>query len=157
MSATSEQDPDGLSVDIDLLARVLDALLPPSERLPGAGGLGLGRVIASDAQRAPGLGGRARSILERLDPDGSDDSLVEALAAAERASPESFRSLLILAYSAYYRDERVRADLEEWSGYPTHPPQPDGYPLPAFNTDLLEHQRMRAPFWRDVGGGAAGP
>lgn len=156
MSATGDQHLDGLGMDADLLARVLDVLLPPSGPLPGAGGLGLGPVVAADAQRASGLGGRARSIVERLDPDVTGGSLVEQLTAAEAAAPEAFRSLLVLAYAAYYRDGRVRAKLEEWSGYPTHPPQPDGYMLPAFDTRLLERQRMRAPFWRDVGDGTAG-
>lgn len=157
MSATSEPQLDGLGVDADLLERVLDVLLPPSGSLPGAGGLGLGPVVAADAQRTPGLGRRARRIVERLDADASDGSLVEQLVAAEAAVPEAFRSLLVLVYAAYYRDGRVRAQLEEWSGYPTHAPQPDGYTLPAFDTGLLERQRMRAPFWRDAGDGTAGP
>ena len=152
---TDEEAYSLLRSESSLLTRVLEVLIPPNGHLPGAGGLGLADVVARDARLAPQHAERAHAILDGLDPEGTDKALIRELLAAETDQPERFRSLLVLAYAAYYRDERVRKHLEAWSGYPTRPPQPLGYELPPFDPDLLERQRMRAPFWREVTDGGS--
>lgn len=156
MSMTGDEASSLLRSQTLLLTRVLEVLIPPNGNLPGAGGLGLADVVAKDARLAPQHAERAHAVLDGLDPESTDKALTNELLAAETAHPERFRSLLVLAYAAYYRDERVRVQLEDWSGYPTSPPQPGGYELSPFDPNLLARQRMRAPFWRKVTDGGSG-
>lgn len=139
----------------DLVAAVLDRLVPPHDDLPGAGGLEVGsfleRTLAGDAalRRLVLDGLRAIEIaagtsFASLAPDRQDT----ILAAVEAAHPAFFAALVNHTYRGYYTHPRVLEHLEATHGYAARPPQPLGHALPPWDDDLLARQRDRAPFWR---------
>lgn len=136
----------------DRLAIVLDRLIPgdAARGWPSAGAVGL----AGKARRlAEERGERLDDLLARLPPDfdeAGEAGEVAALEAFEADEPDAFARLILYAYGAYYTDPAVRAVVEERTGYPARPPQPEGYRLPPFDESLLATVRTRPPFWRRV-------
>jgi hypothetical protein len=131
-----------------ILGGVMDRLVPPIDDLPGAGKMGLASEVDSLARRhAPYQ--RSLSIFieklatkwsERL-PDSDKDALLRDL---ENADGATFTAVLELVYLAYYGDARVHGRVG-WRGGPL---QPEGFPLPPFNAEILQAVRERRPFWR---------
>jgi hypothetical protein len=144
--------------DAQLLARLLDEIVPPSRdgQLPGAGTLGLGAHIARTVERTPMLGPVVEHTLAALTelarkrrPGG-----LAALSAEERA--QLFRefaagnqfalpALLFLAYSGYYQDARVVEAL----GLESRAPHPKGWAMEADDWTLLEPVRRRGRIVRE--------
>ena len=128
----------------DLLATVLDRLLPAVGELPGAGGLGLAAGI-------PGV--TSAPVLDALPPGfaaQAKEEQVTALRAVEAAAPAAFAVLVKAAYTAYYADRRVLAAIETATGYAARPPQPLGYELEPFDPALLEVVRNRPSHYRET-------
>ena len=128
----------------ELLATVLDRLLPPEGELPGAGGLGLAAGIPGEAS-AP--------VLDALSPGFaalSGEGQVAALRAIEAAAPAAFAALVKAAYTVYYADRRVLGAIEAATGYAARPPQPLGYDMEPFDPELLEVVRNRPPHYRET-------
>jgi len=139
------------------LARVLDAVLPPSEdgRLPGAGALGIAGAIEGAVRRSPDLGVALRAGLAALEtlarhrgPGG-----FEALAPPEREAalrelaaeqPGFLPGLLFHAYAAYYQHPRVLEGL----GLEPRPPHPKGYEMRESDLALLDAVRRRPALHR---------
>lgn len=127
-----------------LLALVLDLLVPPVDELAGAGGLGLGAQVPADV---------AEPVLGLLPPDVAQlarPAQLEALRAVEAAVAWPFSELVRHAYIAYYRDPRVLARVERISGYAARPPQPAGYRLEPLDMKLLAVVSARPPLYRDT-------
>jgi hypothetical protein len=80
----------------------------------------------------------------------TESEQIAALKTLEASEPDAFATLILYAYGAYYTDTRVRAVVEQRTGYPARPPQPEGYELPPFDERLLEKVKQRPPFWRRV-------
>jgi len=134
---------------IDLLATVLDTLLPGDGPWPAARTVDLAAAVRADSGGDPQR--EIDRVLAALPAGfaGADDAARESmLAAVETAEPAAFERLVTLAYTAYYVDPRVRAVIERETGYENRPPQPLGYELEPFDEALLEKQKQRAPFWR---------
>jgi hypothetical protein len=146
----------------DLLAAVLDRLVPPHDDLPGAGSLDtsgarngivsfLERTLAGDAAlRRLFLDGlraieiAAGSPFTSLDADQRDTVLRQV----EIAEPAFFAALVNHTYRGYYTHPRVLRHLEATHGYANRPPQPLGHAVPPWDEALLARQRDRVPFWR---------
>lgn len=146
-------DLDETDIDIDVLAAVLDRLLPAREGLTAAGQLGLADDVVADAASWPPGADALRDVLAALPADFRDRDEAEQVAALEdieESHEGAFAGVVNLAYNAYYTDNRVRALLEERTGYAARAPQPEGYDLPAFDDAVLEQARQREPFWRKV-------
>lgn len=133
------------------LAALLDTLLPGSESWPGASELGLAGAVVERLGMADGHAEAVERLLEAL-PDefvgASVDRREELLRSHETSA--DFGAVLLVAYDAYYVDERVVALLEERCGYVTRPPQPEGFQLAPFDESRLERARQREPFWRQA-------
>jgi hypothetical protein len=131
-----------------ILAGVMDRLVPPIDDLPGAGRMGLASEVDALAGRHPPYRRSLSSFIEKLAgkwsaelPDSQKDALLSEL---ENADGVTFNAVLELVYLAYYGDPRVHGRVS-WRGGPL---QPEGFPLPPFNAEILRAIRERRPFWR---------
>ena len=139
----------------DLLAGVLNRIIPPEGTLPGAGDLGLAAFIEGVVVEQPQLrrlfinglaqieitaGRHGTAEFQALADDGKDAALREV----EASKPEFFEALVKQAYNGYYTDATIFQQL----GYPE--PKPGGTPPELLDESLLEQQRQRAPFWSRV-------
>lgn len=138
-----------------LLAAVLDRIVPPREGLAGAGGLGVDAAIERTLALTPALrrlflDGLTEIVLASARQTGRDFLALDAatqeavLRSVEEAQPAFFAALVEHAYRGYYVLPAVHAAI----GYESGPLQPLGYELPPFREELLTLQRERAPFWR---------
>ena len=114
----------------DLLALVLDTLVPASDEFPAAGSVALDHVltIARASEEVAGLLSRALSLLEEavrsagvgnfreLDADGQE----RALRQVEAADPAAFETLVRHTYDGYYSHPLVLTRLGLDAG-PLHP------------------------------------
>ncbi|MBM4244733.1 MAG: hypothetical protein FJ148_13100 [Deltaproteobacteria bacterium] len=145
--------------ELDTLAAVLDQVIPPSAdgRLPGAGFVAHGERCAGVIRLLPGLdlglvGGLA-ACDEQARRRGAADYV--ALRDADRlavlndvaAVDAGFvPSLMFLAYTTYYVEERVIAALD----LEPRPPHPKGFAMPDNDLSLLDPVRARGRLWRDA-------
>jgi hypothetical protein len=138
-----------------LLAAVLDRIVPPRDSLPGAGGLGVDASIDRTLAQTPKLrrlflDGLAE-IVRAAEHQTSADFLTldaarqeEVLSAVETAEPAFFAALVEHTYRGYYTLPEVHAAI----GYTQRPPQPLGHELAPFREELLQVQLRREQFWR---------
>jgi hypothetical protein len=138
------------------LAAILDTLIPPSSdgHLPGAGELGLARVLA---QRAPVLAPLVVQALAILDGLAAERGAADfaGLDARERPAllqawssehPLLLPALIFHGYAAYYGEQRVVEAL----GLEHRPPFPQGYPMEPTDPARLDAMRRRKPMYRSV-------
>lgn len=145
--------------ELDTLAAVLDQVIPPSAdgRLPGAGFIAHGERFGTIVGLLPGLdlglAGGLAACDEQARKRGAADYV--ALADAERlavlndvaAIDAGFvPSLMFLAYSTYYVEDRVIAGLD----LEPRPPHPQGFAMPENDLGLLDPVRARGRLWRDA-------
>ena len=141
----------------ELLARLLDEIIPPSEErgLPGAGALGLTPRMARTVEQNPmlrpvldyGLGTLA-DLATKRDPAGfaalsreETKAVWEEFAATDQFFQPAF---LFLVYSSYYEHPRVVEAL----GLEARPPHPKGYTMEPDDPTLLDPVRRRAKMYR---------
>lgn len=143
----------------DTLAAVLDQVIPPSAdgRLPGAGFLAHGTRFDGVIRLMPGLdlglvGGLA-ACDEHARKRGAadyvalgDDDRLAVLNEVAAADAGFVPSLMFLAYSTYYVEDRVIAALD----LEPRPPHPQGYAMPENDLTLLAPVRARPKLWRDA-------
>ncbi|UCE86868.1 MAG: gluconate 2-dehydrogenase subunit 3 family protein [Deltaproteobacteria bacterium] len=139
------------------LARVLDAIIPPSDdgRLPGAGELGVARYLEGAVQKTPELrpviaaGLAAADALAR----GRGADGFAALSAADARDvlnelatrePAFLPGLVFHTYAGYYQHDRVFEAL----GLEARPPHPKGYETEANDLTLLDPVRRRRRLYR---------
>jgi len=138
-----------------LLKAVLNRIIPPHARLPGAGDLDVGGSIersmaVSTHLRRLFLDGLSEIVItsqrQNQKEFGELDSVNQTavLERVERAWPAFFLTVVEHAYRGYYTLPAVHHAI----GFASRPPQPLGHHLAAFDPVLLEKQRLRAPFWR---------
>ena len=140
------------NVNEDLLAAILDRLIPAVDDVPSAGKMGLTTEIvrlSGQQARFQGIFTNAMQMFESatsefisLDGEAQDT----AIRAFESNEPTLFSSLLTISYIVYYKDVRVHKRIG-WSG---RTPQPEGNTMEPWDDLILETQRKREPFWRHV-------
>ncbi len=140
---------------LKLISAVLNRIIPPEGQLPGAGDLGVGDFIEETASKENGLrrlfteGLASLEIVASQEAGGEFLSLTgaaqdAALQAVEKRHSAFFAELVRQCYNGYYTNPEMFGLI----GYAQSDPQ--GYqPLP-FDENLLEPQRRREPFWRQV-------
>lgn len=131
-----------------ILSSVMDRLVPPIDDLPGAGSMGLASNVDALARQHPPYQRALSTFVDKLArnwspslPDAEKDALLRDLETTDGAI---FNAVLELAYLAYYSDPRVQRRVS-WRGGPL---QPEGFPLPPFDAEILKTTRERQPFWR---------
>jgi len=139
---------------LQLLARVLDLVIPPSPDggKPGAGELGLADQLAAgmadDAMMAAMIGAGLDKIEQLAGPDGLaklDPSQRQSLLEkANEEVPGLVPFLTFRVYTLYYQDNRVLEAL----GLEPRPPHPVGYEMEPFDESLLAPVRGRAKLYR---------
>jgi hypothetical protein len=143
--------------DRRLLRAVFDRLIPPVDRLPGAGAMGVlddvERIAAGHARYGRSLAqclkalsrdasGEAAGSFLALDEEGQD----AVVRGVEASDPLEFAVVLEAVYIAYY----ARPEVHKRIGWRTGPLQPAGFPLPPFDEAMLDIVRKRKPFWREA-------
>jgi hypothetical protein len=140
------------------LAALLDTLIPPSDdgRLPGAGEVGVARVLAQRAPELAPLVVQALAILDALAAErgAPDFARLDArerpavLEAWSTAHPLLLPALIFHGYATYYGEQRVVEAL----GLEHRPPFPQGYPLEPTDPSRLDAMRRRKPMYRSAPG-----
>jgi hypothetical protein len=137
-------------IDEELLAAILDRLIPAVDELPSAGQMELTAEIvrlAGQQARFQRIFVEAMQSFASLNPSfGSldGDQQDAALQSFESNSAELFSTLLTICYIVYYKDPRVHKRIG-WDG---RTPQPDGNEMEPWDESVLENIRKREPFWR---------
>jgi hypothetical protein len=132
----------------ELLAAVIDTLLPGDDALPSATRAGLDPSAYAASHRA---------VLDAIAAQaGGPDAFLRAnesvrmatLRAVERATPDPFRALLTMVLSDYCEAPAVLTAL----GWRSEPPQPAGHTVPTLDSlasDRLNWAQRRGKLWRD--------
>jgi hypothetical protein len=138
-----------------LLAAVLNRIIPAEGQLPAAGDLGIAHFIEGVVSKETRLrrlfteGMASIAIVANQEAGGEFQSLPDSgkdvvLQAVESQYPTFFGELVRQGYNGYYTNPKI-FDL---IGYTL--PDPQGYQPKPFDESLLEPQRRREPFWRQV-------
>jgi hypothetical protein len=137
----------------DLLARVLDTLVPPADGFPAAGAVALDHVLgraAASAELARLVADGLRAVEEasRIH-DGGFGSLdlggrESVLRRVEQSHPEFFEALVRHTYDGYYSHPTVLTRL----GLDPSPPHPRGHRVEAVDPPPLTRVRARGPIYR---------
>jgi len=143
-----------VAAERDLLARVLDTLVPAGDGFPAAGAVALdhvlGRAAASaDLARLVADGLRAVEEASRIHEVGGFGGLpVDArewvLRRVEQSHPEFFEALLRHTYDGYYSHRTVLTRL----GLDPSPPHPRGHRVEAVDPPPLTRVRARGAIYR---------
>ena len=144
-----------------LLADVLNRIIPPNDKLPGAGNLGVTDFVEAAAAASPSLtrlfneGLTQISITAVGTADQNSSQAFGGLSSAaqdellkeiETAHPLFFEQLILQTYNGYYTNPAVF----ELIGYQLPKPAPPGTHPELLDVSLLDQQRKRAPFWKKV-------
>ena len=141
--------------EINLIASVLDRIIPPHEKLPGAGELGVTDHIASVVGLSVGLrrlfvrglteiGMASHRRYSKQFTDLTDGEKDAVLRGVEADEPDFFDALVQHTYNGYYTNRKTFGLL----GLEAHPPQPGGYSLEAGNLALIENVKKRGRAYR---------
>ena len=141
---------------IELVTEVLNRIIPPNDRMPGAG------AIAVDyLDQAAGGSAWLRQIFSRglvhievrayaaYTDDFtalSEEERDAVLRQVETDDPEYFETLVRQTYNGYY----TNPSIIELLGLEARPPQPRGHLLEQGNLSLLENVRKRGIAYREV-------
>ena len=146
--------PGRLGAKRDLLALVLETLVPAGEGFPESGALALDHVLAmADAsgeleswllRALEAIDEGARAIAARGFPGLSAAQREDVLRLVERSQPEAFEALVRHAYDGFYSHPATIARL----GLPPGPVQPHGYRIEARALPDLSRVVARGPIYR---------
>ena len=138
----------------DLLALVLDTLVPASDGFPGASAVALDHVLAmagasADLERLLSQGLRAVEEASRANAAAglaslSDDERENVLRRVERSHAEFFEALVRHTYDGYYSHPTVIARL----GLDASPLHPRGHRVEAVDLPDLARVSARGPLHR---------
>ena len=153
MSASSSFFTDS---QIELVTDVLNRIIPPSGKMPGAGEIavdyldqavggspGLKRIFGRGLL---GLEVNARRDYSRDFHDLSGEQQDAVLRLVEADEAEFFDLLVRQTYNGYYTESRIVKLL----GLENRPPQPLGYQVEQGHIALIENVKNRGTFYRDV-------
>ena len=144
-----------------LLTGVINRIIPPNDKMPGAGTLGIAAFIEDVAAATTGLTRLFNEGLSQIavaagqNPkpgsspgfeslsDTAKDGLLRSI---EAANPAFFDQLVLQTYNGYYTNPEVF----ELVGYKLPKPAPPGAQPELLDVSLLDQQRNREPFWKKV-------
>jgi hypothetical protein len=132
----------------ELLAAVIDTLLPGDDTLPSGTRAGVDPAAHAASHRAAFDAIAAEAGSFELFIRADEKARAALLQAAERVAPDAFRALLTIVLSDYYEAPAVLAALR-WRG---DPPQPTGHTVPSMDkltTERLDRVRQHDKLWRD--------
>ena len=149
-----------MSFSPKFLQKVVDLLLPGLPVDDRFGAIPSASQVGVDSQLAHHLGTHPDATLfgELLtaivaqsggEPEfvtASEATAIEVLQAVETAHPDSFAKLLFVVSADYYE----AATVLQAFGWPSEPPQPQGYPLDPLREALLDPVKQRGEIWREV-------
>lgn len=138
----------------DVLAGVLDTLIPPGDGFPGAGAVALDHVLALAAASA-GLEVLLSRGLQQAEAEAratrgaaftalNADDREQVLQAVERSHPECFEALVRHTYDGYYAHPTVVACL----GLDPGPLHPRGHRIDPVESPDLARVTARGPLYR---------
>ena len=141
----------------ELLAAVLNRLVPAKDNRQAAGDLGIAGFVEKAAARTPGqtrlFNEGLNAVLEagvRSHPGGflamTGQAQDDILRSVEVANPDFFDQLLRQTYNGYY----TNAQALEAIGYTQPRPPVEGAQPALLDEALLEKQKQRQPFWTRV-------
>ncbi len=141
----------------EILAAVLNRIIPGQGNRPSAGDLGVAVFVERTAAGAPGPTRLFNEGLNAIDVAASkahsggflgmpDEAKDDTLRAIEESYPVFFDQLVQQTYDGYYTDTRIFDVI----GYNVPTPPVAGAPPKLLDDSLLKKQRQRAPFWRRV-------
>ena len=141
----------------DLLSEVLNRIIPPKDKLPGAGNLGIAAYIEEIVSANTGLTRRFNEGLAKISVAAGQDSTQgfsalsntakdDLLKAVESANPVFFDQLVLQTYNGYYTNQEVFDAI----GYKLPDPPTPGAQPELLDVSLLYQQRKRKPFWKKV-------
>jgi len=143
-----------LAAQRDLLALVLDALIPASGGFPGAGAVALDHVLAVGAASADVQSLLSRGLLaveETARADGapglaalSANGREHILRRVEASQATFFEALVRHTYDGYYAHPTVIAKL----GLDPRPPHPRGHRVETVDLPDLTRVAARGPIYR---------
>ena len=139
-----------INVDENVLAAILDRLIPAVDNLPSAGQMGFTSEIvrlSGQQDRFKAIFNNAMHLFESHNPEFTSLASAEqddALRRFEAESPDLFSALRTISYIVYYKDPKVHERIG-WDG---RTPQPDGNEMEPWDESVLENIRKREPFWR---------
>jgi hypothetical protein len=140
----------GIAAWRDLLAVVLDTLVPPADGFPESGALALDHVLAMAAASSETAALLSR-VLDGVDGAGmaglSPAGREEVLRRVERSLPEAFETLVRHAYDGFYSHPATIARL----GFPPGPLHPRGYRIESAALPDLTRVIARGPIYRQAG------
>jgi hypothetical protein len=147
---------EALAAQRDLLALVLDALVPASGGFPGAGAVALDHVLAmaaasADLERLLSHGLRAVEEASGANDAASlaslsGDDRETVLRRVEQSHPEFFEALVRHTYDGYYSHPTVIARL----GLDASPPHPRGHRVETVDLADLARVSARGPIYRST-------
>lgn len=135
-------------------ACVLDEIIPPSAdgRLPGAGEVGLGPILAALPDVAALLEPGLDAIAELAREAGHDGLLAvplpqrrALLESSAKTQPTFLPTLVARTFIHYYQ----QAPVLDAIGIGAGPLFPKGFAVPATDFGILDPVRARAPFYRE--------
>ena len=139
----------------ELVARVLDRIVPPNDKMPGAGEIAvehLDRFVAASSQlkRTFNNGLTEIELHAQQSFSGAFASLTgeqqdEVLRQVEAKDSGFFDLLVRQTYNGYYTDPRIIEAL----GLEPRGPQPRGYRVEMGNISLMENVQRRGRIYRD--------
>jgi len=145
---------EALAARRDLLALVLDTLVPASGEFPGAGGVALDHVVAVAAASAEleSLLSRGLQVVEEAArADGADgfarltaDDRENVLRRVERSHAEFFEALVRHTYDGYYGHPTIITRL----GLDPGPLHPRGHRVETVDLPDLARVTARGPIYR---------
>ena len=141
----------------ELMAEVLDQIVPREGELPGAGELGVAEHLDTIASEVPSLrrlfseGLRAIEMTSLMMhskefPAMQDEAKAAVLRQVESEHPAFFQTLVHHTYGGYYTSPKTIRLL----GLEERPPQPGGYLMEPFDLRLLENVRKRGKLYREA-------
>ena len=141
----------------ELLAAVVDRIIPPGHGVPGACEVG----VAEHVEGISGVSPQSRALLtnglKAIEAASgrthskefialSDDDKTGVLKNVESRHSEFFATLVRETYSGYYSSPEVLRAKE----LPLAAPQPEGYEVEPFDESLLGGVRKRGKAYRDA-------
>lgn len=143
----------------EFLTAVVDTMLPglpataSHTALPAASQIGLDRQLADHLRQHPQrdrLVGRLSMLAELASGEQNFSNTdmatrIQFIQKLETLDTPAFYAFLLVVTADYYETKSVIRAM----GWPVEPPQPQGYPLPAFDEALLAPVKTRVALWRE--------